>query len=270
MELDLNKEETKMNDKWDVNQSMIDLYLEACSDFVENDDKFNSFKQDSRYTPVLEHVSHEESLTYLNEMKSRELLTQEILESVKENDEYGTPTTYEYDGLGTLSPSTIRYLKNSLDILDYFGSDISYDNIVEIGGGYGGLCKVFTSFVNFKKYTLFDLPEASRLSQKYLSKFEPLKNKVIFKDTDNVNQLRKVDLTISNYAFSECARQYQEEYYNKVIKSSSKFYIIYNSFTQNNIGPDEFLNIVSDSFDVHIEKEIRPTHSNLILYGTKK
>lgn len=259
-----------MNDKWDVNQSMIDLYLEACSDFVENDDKFDSFKRDSRYTPVLEHVSKDESLTYINEMKSKELLTQEVLESVKENDKYGTPVTYEYDGLGELSPSTIRYLKNSLDILDYFGSDASYDNIVEIGGGYGGLCKVFTSFVNFKKYTLFDLPEASKLSQKYLSKFESLRGKVTFRDTDNVNQLRKVDLAISNYAFSECSSKYQEEYYNKVIKGAGKFYIIYNAFTQNNIGPDEFLNLARETFDVYVEKEIRPTHSNLILYGIRK
>jgi putative sugar O-methyltransferase len=249
---------------------MIDLYLEACIDFVENDDKFDAFKQDSRYTPVLEHVSHEESLTYINEMKSRDVLTQETLVSVRENDKYGNPTSYEYDGFGTLSPSTIRYLKNSLDILDYFGVDSGYDNIVEIGGGYGGLCKVFTSFVNFKKYTLFDLPEASKLSQKYLSNFDTLKNKVTFRDTNNVNQLRKVDLLISNYAFSECSRQYQEEYYNKVIKSTDKFYIIYNAFTQNNIGPDEFLNLAGKTFDVHVEKEVRPTHSNVILYGIKK
>lgn len=259
-----------MNDKWDVNQSMIDLYLEACIDFVENDDKFDSFKQDNRYTPVLEHVSKEESLTYINEMKSREILTSEVLEYVKENDKYGNPTTYEYDGLGTLSPSTIRYIKNSLDILDHFGPDTSYDNIVEIGGGYGGLCKVFTSFVNFKKYTLFDLPEASKLSQKYLSKFESLKGKVSFRDTDNVNHLKKVDLAISNYAFSECSRQYQEEYFNKIIKRAGKFYIIYNAFTKNNIGPNEFLNLVSETFDVHVEKENRPTHSNFIFYGTKK
>ena len=259
-----------MNDKWDVNQSMIDLYLEACNDFVDNDDKFNTFKQDSRYTPVLEHVSREESLTYITEMKSKERLTEAILEYVRENDKYGTPVTYDYDGLGTLSPSTIRYLKNCLDILDYFGTDGSYNNIVEIGGGYGGLCKVFTSFVNFKKYTLFDLPEASKLSQKYLSKFECLKNKVTFRDTNSINQLRKVDLLISNYAFSECSRKYQEEYYNKVIKNASRFYIIYNAFTQNNIGPDEFLELVRETFDVHVEKEDRPSHSNFILYGTKK
>jgi len=74
-----------MNDSWDVNQSMIDLYNEACKDFVSNDNNFDTFKQDSRYIPVLEHVDKKESLLYISEMKSKELITESVLNSIKEN-----------------------------------------------------------------------------------------------------------------------------------------------------------------------------------------
>ena len=77
-----------MNDSWDVNQSMIDLYIEACKDFVLNDNNFDTFKQDFRYIPVLEHVDKEESLLYISEMKSKELITGSVLNSIKENDKY--------------------------------------------------------------------------------------------------------------------------------------------------------------------------------------
>jgi putative sugar O-methyltransferase len=259
-----------MNDSWDVNQKMIDIYFESCKEFVLDDEKFNNFKQDSRYNAVLEHIKKEESITYISEMKSKELITDSVLEKVKENDKYGSPTVFEYDEFGIISPSTIRYLKSSLDIVDYFGNDAKYNSVLEIGGGYGGLCKVFSSLVNFSNYTLIDLPEPSKFSEKYLGKFEDIKDKISYIDTENLVPIKDLDLVISNYAFSECTKKYQEIYYETVIKNASKFYIIYNNFTKNNLNVDDFISLAFDDFEIYVEYETRPTHTNYILYGNKK
>jgi putative sugar O-methyltransferase len=172
--------------------------------------------------------------------------------------------------LGLISPSTIRYLKNSLDILTHFGKDSQYGSIAEIGAGYGGLCKVFSSFVNFETYTLVDLPEPSKLSKKYLSLFDDLKNKVVYTDTNSLFSFENLDLVISNYAFSECSKPAQIVYYNDIIKKSKRFYIVYNSITENNLSVFDFINLVGNDFTVYVEQESRPNHLNYIIYGTKK
>lgn len=259
-----------MTDKWDVNQNMIDLYLQACTEFVKNDDAFNNFKQDPRYTPVLEHVSIYEANLYYSEMRSKNLITKTILNSVKENDKYGSPSLFEHSELGSISPTTVRYLKNTLDILDHFGKDGKYTNIVEIGGGYGGLCKVFSSFVNFENYHLIDLPEVSIFSRKYLNNFRKLKDRVQYITADNLTTVDNIDLLISNYAFSECTRECQLNYYNSYIKKADKFYMMYNQFTPNNIPSEDFIDIVSNDFSLEVRSENRGTHSNLIIYGNKK
>lgn len=258
-----------MSNNWVVDQTCIDNYVQSCKDFVENDELFNNFKQDPRYTPVLEHLNKYESDMYVSEIKSKELLTESILKSVKENDIYGNPTTFNYEEYGDISPTTIRYMKNSLDILDYFGKESKYNNILEIGGGYGGLCKVFNSFIDFKKYYLVDLPEVSNLSKKYLSKFDNVASKITYIDTENVLPVKNLDLVISNYAFSECSEEYQKLYYESFIKNSKKFYMIYNRFP-NNLDVDQFINLAFDDFTIYVEYEERSLHTNYILYGTKK
>ena len=258
-----------MNDKWDVNQSMIDNYLAACKEFSENKESFNCFKQDPRYTPVLEHVSVDDGNLYVSEMKSKELVTKEILEKVKENDKYGSPTLFKQAEFGEISPTTIRYLKNCLDIFHHFGHNTDYKKVVEIGGGYGGLCKVFSSFVNFDRYYLVDFVEANLLSKTYLDKFE-IGKKIIHISTDEFKGVEAADLAISNYAFSECSGAYQKLYYEKIIKKSKAFYMVYNNFTTNNLNSSTFIEMASTDFNIVYETELRPPHVCHICYGTKK
>ena len=50
--------------------------------------------------------------------------------------------------------------------------------IVEVGGGYGGLCKVLSTVCEFDEYILIDLPEVSALQRKYIDQFPDIKDKV--------------------------------------------------------------------------------------------
>jgi len=259
-----------MTEKWAIDKTAIQKYIESCNDFVKNDDLFDTFKQDSRYTPILEHVGKEESELLISEMKSKELLTNDILESIKENDRYGSPTVFNYSSFGTISPSSLRYTKNCLDILTYLGDKIKFKNVLEIGGGYGGLCKVFSSFVNFSNYYLVDLPEVSELSKKYLNKFDKIKDKINYITTENIIEVGKLDLVISNYAFSECSAECQQKYYDLMISNSKSFYMVYNNFTIGNLNSEAFIELASKDFNITVEDEIRSTHNNCIIYGIKK
>lgn len=258
-----------MNKFWDVNQTMIDEYLQACKEFSENSEAFESFKQNPRYTPVLEHLTPEDAKLYYSEMKCKDQINSTNLKQIKENDIHGNPVLFDHHDLGTISPTTIRYLKNTLDIVDKFPQNIPFQRVLEVGGGYGGLCKVFHCFNKFDSYHLVDFPEVNSLSSLYLSKFKPLKNKIHHISTDDVKEVKNLDLFISNYAFSECSREFQELYYNNFIKNSSHFYIVYNNFTQNNMSPEEFIQKVENEFDITIEIETRPPHTVKILYGTR-
>lgn len=259
-----------MTENWAIDKTAIEKYIQSCNDFIRDDTLFDIFKQDPRYTPILEHVGKEESELLISEMKSKNRITQKVLKSIKENDKYGSPTIFNYDEFGEISPSTIRYAKNCLDILDKFDGKIEYKNVLEIGGGYGGLCKVFSSFVNFDNYYLVDLPEVSELSKKYLNKFSSIKNKIKYINTENIVEVNQLDLVISNYAFSECSTECQQKYYDSMISNSNSFYMVYNNFTTGNLNSNAFIDLASKDFDITTEDEIRSTHNNCIIYGIKK
>ena len=73
-----------------------------------------------------------------------------------------------------LSPTTIRYSKNSLNLLNFFSKKIFNSNIYKIGGGYGGEAKIFFDFASIYnkgkkiKWNIFDLPSSYNLIKKFL------------------------------------------------------------------------------------------------------
>lgn len=260
-----------MNNDWNIDVDVCNNYINACKKFVEDDLQFDNFKRDKDYLEILEHISKEESDILISEMKNLDSLSKQQIKKFKENDLYGNPYLYEYEKFSLISPSTIRYIKNILDI-NNFVSDFDIKNIVEIGGGYGGLCKTLSVLIDYENYLLVDICEVNELSKKYLSKFSDIKNKITHFDYNQIktNEVENIDLLISNYSFSECSRQIQNVYYENLIKNSKRIYMTYNNFTKDNIGPDEFIDMASEDFEIQIENEVRTYHTNLILYGVNK
>ncbi len=257
------------NYEWNVYPNAIVDYVNSCKEFVADDLKFKNFKRDSRYKFMLEHVDKGESDLFISEMKNSNSLTENQLKEFRENDLYGNSELQQYDFFGTMSPSTIRYIKNTLDIFDFVGNK-NVKNIVEIGGGYGGLCKTMNVMFDYDSYTLIDLYEVNELSKKYIDQFPKLDKKVSQLPFDNFGEIENIDLVISNYAFSECSYNSQTKYYNDVILNSKYFYMVYNNFTTGNMNPNMFIDLASEKFDIFTEIEDRNSHTNYILYGTKK
>lgn len=249
---------------WTLQESAASPYLQICKLSATNNDYFSNFKSNPSYRHVLEHVPYEEGLQYIEEIQIEYI---DKLDKIKENDLYGSPIKYEYETFGSVSPTTIRYLKNVSDIITNLGNE--FKSIVEIGGGYGGLCKVMSSFVNFQSYLLVDLEECNLLSRRYLSNF----NLPTFSHrSEEIDVEEDFDLFISNYAFSECTRETQLEYIEKFLKRSKKFYVIHNNFhlETGNISHNEFIDMMGEFFEIQHYPEHKIEGNPEIIYGVRK
>ena len=190
----------------------------------------------------------------------------ENLDAFKENDSIGNPELYPYPGMtGTISPTTLRYMKNTFEmgfLLD--GAEVG--KVVEVGGGYGGLCRVLSKVCEFDEYILIDLPEVSALQRKYLDQFPDLKDKVTCLPSTDYPEIKDVDLFISNYALSECDLPTQMAYYDKVITNSKYVYMIYNLVNFNEFYYNDFIEKIKKDYTFDTGRD----YENTVILATKK
>lgn len=233
--------------------SELSSYPKFCETAAKHDVIFQDFKRNPVYQHVLEHLDFKQGLDYLEVIEESYPFILDKLEKYKENDSLGNPFTYSYGNkYGVLSPTTLRYMKIAGELVFLFG-DLSNKKIIEIGGGYGGQCKILFDLSNFYRYTFVDLPECCLLAKKYLDSFD-IKN-IHFINTlefssenlqdpnneiplivqDNSSLENSYDLVISNYAFSEVSTDEQIIYINKIINNSKMGYMICN-FTSDFFG----------------------------------
>jgi hypothetical protein len=211
-----------------------DKYPVVCEAAANDESVFSVFKTIPAYTWILEHVSPDLGRSYLDFILE-EYERDDVVEMCKDaivNDKFGGSQPILYD-IGNekinITPSTLRYTKVFIDLLSHF-EDISEMNVCEIGGGYGGQCLVAESLSGFKSWDIVDLKEANKLQQKYLDKNEV--SDVRFISLETITELKdEYDLVISNYAFSECTREIQDIYVDKILKKSKHGYMTMNFIT---------------------------------------
>jgi len=139
-------------------------------------------------------------------------------------------------------------------------------DLVEIGVGYGGQCRIIDllGVGELHSYTLLDVHVVVDLAEKYLKHF-PITCKLLRSDV----WFAEYDLVISNYAFSELDRETQE-FYLPVLQRSERGYITYN-----NVSPAEFNSLsveeICDATGGHVIPEVPLTHEGncIIVWGTK-
>lgn len=260
---------TEVNDDrsgWQAEDQIAVEYLAACVEAVENDDAFANFKSNPKYKTILEHVLKDQGQAYLNICKDmNEDAVWENIEAFKENDKYGNPETHVYPGVdGLISATTLRYMKNTFEMafmLD--GAEIS--RVVEVGGGYGGLCKTLSVVCDFDEYVLIDLPEVVKLQDRYLSNFPDLHKKCVFVSCTETEEIKDVDLFISNYALSECDDETQAMYFDKLIANSKFAYLVYNVVNFREYKLANFIKKLEEIFKVTTSKD----HENQALYAKR-
>jgi len=226
--------------------SIYSEYQKYIGEFIETDSTTWKFKSNPIYTYVLEHVSHYEGYQYISEIKNRfndffEKNKEYLIGLCNKNDNIGSPNKYYFEGFTECSPTNIRYILHSLLILTHMEEMyITETDIVEIGGGYGGLCFFIKNLsrlfgIKINSYTIFDLEEPMLLQKKYLS-LQNINN-VLFKDLYTFDKVNKNSFLISCYAFSEIDMQIQKDYTEKLLNP----YISHGFITWNHIPIYDFI-----------------------------
>jgi hypothetical protein len=244
---------------WEAEEQIAIDYLETCRSAVADDAVFAKFKSLQGYKNILEHVTPAQGLEYLQTAVSMagDALNEHV-ESFKENDVIGQPYRFPFPDIGEFSPTTIRYIKNVFEMATLL-KDAPISRVVEVGGGYGGLCKTLSVVCDFDEYILVDLPEAVAVQEKYLKNFPELYAKCKFVSCDDVEEVKDVDLFISNYALSECDYDTQVNYYDKLVANSKFAYIIYNLVNFNDFYYNKFTERMSERFEFTTEKDYENT-----------
>lgn len=205
-------------------------YLKVCSLAIKDDTVFKKFRKIQPYHNVVEGVPGNLGMDYLLWVKENEPDILRYISKFATNDTVGSPTVYPYGGLeAPMSSTTCRYIKVLAELVHIFGSLKDLD-IIEIGGGYGGQCKIICEYEKPKSYTIVDLPEASALAEKYLRYFGI--DYVLCKTAATYHK-KGYSLCISNYAFSEFDRRYQEFYAEHIINYAKQGYMLCNFFGEN-------------------------------------
>lgn len=240
-------------------------YNDFCRLAGTDEGQFANFRRNPVYNEILEHMTEEQGAEYLDLVKSDEDVFSRI-EVFRENDNYGNPRTFSYPDIGVFSPTTLRYIKVLADLKSLFGS-LDDMSICEIGVGYGGQCRVISSFFSPSLYCLVDIAPALMLAEKYLNNFD-CASTCTFQPPDIV-ETRQYDLLISNYAFTELRRSIQDAYLEKVILQAVRGYITYND-----INPPDYLSYKKDELlamipGSRILDEVPLTHSGncIIVWG---
>ena len=195
-----------------------------------------SFKSNTYYRHILEHVSFEYGNEYLEliEKEFSDIYTsnKDIFKMLAlKNDSIGKPILYEYKFFNKISSTNLRYIYQSLLILSHMKklNQTTY-NVVEIGGGYGGLSfyihnlsKLFN--IEIKSYSIFDLDIITTLQKEYLKQFNINVNTFILSQPFHIEDN---SFLISNYAFSELNDTIRLEYETHVIPHCNHGFLAWN------------------------------------------
>lgn len=234
------------------------------------------FKTNPIYNGILEHVSYDLGLLYVDEIKKHNIPFNIISEIVEKNDLLGNPNKYTFkldENIVNCSPSTLRYIDHAYRILTHLKTLNNNDtiNIVEIGAGYGGLCLVIyllnkhTLFqLNINDYNIVDLDEPLKLQEKYLNYHKnnsSLTFDLNFHSAFSHGMTVQKDnlFVISNYCLSEIDSVFRNMYYSILFPKIKHGFFIWN---HNEIDLPSSINYISKSespqtdLNNHFNKEV--------------
>lgn len=245
-------------------------YLTFCLKAATTPYYFQNFRSIPEYAHALELQNGEPFAQYILNDGSENVWAN--LKQLKKLDSYGNPQTAYYPSLGNLSGTTLRYIFIADEITKRFDLP-SKARIVEIGGGFGGQCYILSQMTSISKYIIYDLKEPSALIQKMMEALEVHHATCLSPEEPLIDE--PIDLLISNYAFSECDREAQAAYFEKVLKKADRGYLIYNQTSHlyglNSLSPIELIALLKENgIEPTVLEETIPTfEGNLLITWDK-
>jgi len=245
-------------------------YLMICFKAATMPYYFQNFRSLPEYTHAVEISNGKPFAEYLLDQASDE--TWEKLGTFKRLESFGNPRTSYYPSLGNFSATTLRYILIADEINKLFKLPDGA-KIVEIGAGFGGQSYILSQVASIDQYYIYDLPEPSALIEKVMGALGV--NHVVCLPIDAELPEEGVDLFISNYSFSECDKDVQIDYFERVLKKSDRGYVLYNQTSHfyglTSLSPIEFIQLLEKN-GIHpkVLSETVPTFdSNLLIIWDK-
>lgn len=197
----------------------------SCQEVVSSEEAFSHFRRSEFCLKMIDNCTKYQGLQFLSVISERYPHLLKKMSQFQENEGVGNPVMEAFSEYGSFCPATLRYVKVAGELGALFGN-LSGKTVVEIGGGYGGQCRILSSLYAFKEYIIVDLPEVLELAKKYL---EPWGfTHIRYLTPDQISLEDRYDLLISNYAFSECSYKTQISYVEKLFKRSQCGYLLCN------------------------------------------
>lgn len=198
-------------------------YREVCRDAALNDAVFQNFRSLKPYFDAVECGQGGEFADYIKSYATSKTLS--LIPEFRKLDLYGNPTRNDIPGFGLFSGTTLRYVLVADHISRLFDLPQDY-TVVEIGAGFGGQACILSQLLPFSHYYVYDLPEVELLIDKMTSTFSV--SNVECLDVHEELPVDSMDLFISNYALTECDRETQLDYFQRVVCKAKRGYILYN------------------------------------------
>lgn len=241
-------------------------YRQICQQAANNLHFFLSFRSLPQYSNAVEMPGGAPFAEYITRNASKEILKK--LPSFEKLDTIGSPKTTDFPNMGKFSGTTLRYIVIADQIKKLFFLPRNA-KVVEIGAGFGGQCYILSQLQLFHRYYIYDLPEAGALIARVMEALRV--QNVHLMPMDAALPEQTVDLLISNYAYSECNRETQLDYFDRVIKKADRGYVLYNQiatrvFKMDSLTPHEFVDLL-EAHGMHpkIHNEPIPTAEDNLL-----
>jgi hypothetical protein len=217
--------------------SLYTNYLAAVREAIKQKPSEWTFKSDPRYREVLEHtpVEFAEIMLKWSLAQMPNLSIDYVRLLCRQNDSIGTPVQVPIADLGTYSTGNMRYLCHAIKVWQHIDSlDVDQIDVVEIGGGYGGLAFYMKGFSRYFKtginpYLMFDLPDVVELQQRVLDALDV--NAHAFDGIGSTYpwvQMGHPVFCISMYAFSEFDQATRDWYAERVLKHCRHGLMVWN------------------------------------------
>lgn len=246
-------------------------YQTRISEILQDDMLYNRFKSDPIYTQMLEHVNWRQGSKYLELIQQSLPVSLEVWQQILQNDKIGYPRKFKYDtpfGPKAISPTTLRYFYYALEFIKLCQTNHdNYVNIVEIGGGYGGFCKILLDLAEYFNITVHtyisvEVLQASKLMKRYLSQINHgTCDNICFQTAQTLDMPNQIDYVLSYYSISELPTDIRKLYRNCIISNSKHGYIAWNFL------PYEHIEDLMLGHTFTVEPENPPTgdHNNVIV-----
>jgi len=167
------------------------------------------------------------------------------------SDDLGGPILCTLEPHGKFSCATTRYVYHLAMMKNLFAT-LDGMRIVEIGPGYGGECKIIHDVFRPASYTLVDLPAPLMLAMTFLENFGL--DEIQYLTMEELADTAEYDLVISQYAFTECRKEVEQIYLDKILKNARCGYLLCNWMTADvgfqQLSKEELLSSIPGSRDL--------------------